>query len=175
MAKELEMIAAVYQDEDRARTILDMLEQMHKAQNIDLVDVVMLKKEPDGKLNVVETRELSGKSGAKRGAIAGAVLAVIFPPSLIASAVVGGAAGAAWGKLRDSGIKSKPMEDIGNSLEPGKAAVVTLVKPGSTSAVEKALQGYDGQLVKHEFSAKESEQIETAGTAANVSAGTPAG
>lgn len=171
MAKELQMVAAVYQDEERGKTILDMLEQMHKAHNIDLVDAVMLKKDADGKLSVVETRELTAKSGAKRGAIAGAVLAVIFPPSLIASAIVGGAAGAAWGKLRDSGIKSKSMEELANSLEPGKAAVVTLVKPGSEEAVEKALQGYDGQLVKHEFSAKESEQIETAETAAIASAG----
>ena len=101
MAKELQMIAAVYKDEERGKTILDMLEQMHKASNIDLVDAAMLTKAADGKLNVVETTELTAKGGAKRGAIAGAVLAVIFPPSLIASALVGGAAGAAWGKLRD--------------------------------------------------------------------------
>jgi uncharacterized membrane protein len=103
------------------------------------------------------------------------VLAVIFPPSLIASAVVGGAAGAAWGKLRDTGLKSKSIQDLGESLEPGKAAVVALVKPDSVQSVEKAMQGYDGQLVKHEFNAKESEQIETAGTAAVASAGTPTG
>jgi len=175
MANELKMIAAVYQDEERGKTILDMLEQMHKAHNIDLVDAAMLKKAADGKLSVVETKDLSGKSGAKRGAMAGAVLAVIFPPSLIATAVVGGAAGAAWSKLRDTGIKSKSMQELGESLEPGKAAVVTLVKPESADAVEKALQGYDGQLVKHDFSANESEQIETAGTAAIASAGTPAG
>ena|SRR5438045_2513418 len=174
MAKELEMIAAVYQDEERGKTILDMLEQMHKAHNIDLVDAAMLKKDADGKLTVVETHELTPKGGAKRGAIAGAVLAVIFPPSLIASAVVGGAAGAAWGKLRDTGLKSKSIEELGASLEPGKAAVVTLVKPESVDAVEKALQGYDGQLVKHAFSASESEQIETAGTATIASAGPPA-
>jgi uncharacterized membrane protein len=169
------MIAAVYQDEEHGKTMLDTLEQMQKAHEIELVDAVMLKKQADGKLNVVETRELTGKEGARRGAIAGAVLAVIFPPSLIASAVVGGAAGAAWGKLRDTGIKSKSIEELGTSLETGKAAVVTLVKPVSVEAVEKASQGHDGQLVKHEFSAKESEQIETAGTAAIASAGTPEG
>jgi uncharacterized membrane protein len=175
MAKELEMVAATYQDEERGKTILDMLEQMHRARTIDMVDAAMLKKDADGKVTVVETHELTGKGGAKRGAIAGAVLGVIFPPSLIASAVLGGAAGAAWGKLRDTGIKSKAMEDLGNSLEPGKTAVVTLVKPESVKTVENALKGYDGKLVKHAFSANESEQIEAAGIAAAGSADAPGG
>jgi len=170
MAKKLEMVAAMYQDEERGRTILDMLEQMHKASTIDMVDAALLKKDADGKLSVVDDSELTGKGGAKRGAIAGAVVGVIFPPALIASAVLGGAAGAAWGKLRDTGIKSKSMEELGNSLEPGKTAVVALVKPESVRTVENALQGYDGQLVKHAFSASESEQIETASTATITSA-----
>ena len=169
------MIAAVYPDEVRGQTTLDTLEHMHGAHEIHLVDAALLKKDADGKLRVMETRQLSGKEGAKRGVVAGAVLAVIFPPSLIASAVVGGAAGAAWGKLRDTGLKSKSMEDLGNSLEPGKVAVVTLVQPDSVEAVQKVLQGHGGQLVTHEFSTQESEQIETAGTAAIAEGGTPGG
>src|SRR2546430_13222839 len=98
MSKKLEMIAAVYQDEDRAKSILDMLERMNHAQSIELVDAATLTKNAEGKLNVVETREVSGGKGAKQGAIAGAVLGVIFPPSLIVSAVAGGAVGGLFGK-----------------------------------------------------------------------------
>src|ERR687885_2942103 len=104
MSKELEMIAAVYQDEERARTILEMLERMNHTQTIELVDAASLTKGADGKLQVKETRELSTGKGAKSGAIAGAVLGVIFPPSLIVSAGAGAAAGGLWGKLRDTGL-----------------------------------------------------------------------
>jgi len=38
----------------------------------------------------------SGKTWAKRGAIAGGLVGLIFPPSIIASAVVGGGAGGIW-------------------------------------------------------------------------------
>jgi uncharacterized membrane protein len=164
MAKELEMVAAVYQDQDRAKTILDMLEEMNKAHTISLADAAMLSKGADGKLNVVETRETTAKEGAKRGAIAAGIFAVIFPPSLIASALVGGAAGAAWGKVRDTGMKSKSLEEMGEKLEPGKVGVVALVEPQYTEAVEKAMQGYDGQLVKHAFNANETASIEAAST-----------
>jgi len=141
-----------------------MLQGMHRATKITLVDAAILTKDADGKLHVTETHEVSGKQGAKRGAIAAGIFGVIFPPSLIASAVVGGAAGAAWGKLRDTGIKSSSIKELGEELEPGKAAVVTLVEQESVPAVELALQGYDGQLVRHAFNASEAAAIHAAST-----------
>jgi uncharacterized membrane protein len=171
MSKELQLIAAVYLDQERATTILDMLEQMHRANTITVVDLASVEKGEDGKLKIVETREVTAKKGAKRGAIAAGIFGLIFPPSLIASALVGAAVGGAWGKLRDTGLKSSSIEELGQSLEPGKAAVIVLVPPESVQATERALQGYDGQLVTHTFSAAESEQIQ----AASSEAATPSG
>ncbi len=162
MAKQLEMIAAIYADEDRANVILDMLDQMHRATTINLSDAALVSKDAEGKLQIKETREVTGKKGAKRGAIAAGVFGLIFPPSLIASAIAGGAVGAAWGKLRDSGIKSSSIKELGEKLEPGKAAVVALVDDASVEPTERAMQGYDGELVKHSFSATESADIEAA-------------
>jgi uncharacterized membrane protein len=166
-SKELQLLAAVYLDQERASTILDMLEQMHKAHTITVVDLASVSKGEDGKLNVLETREVSAKKGAKRGAIAAGIFGLIFPPSLIVSVIAGGAAGAAWGKLRDTGIKSSSIEELGQKLEPGKAAVVALVDQESVSATERALQGYDGELLRHSFSANESAQIEAAAAASD--------
>jgi uncharacterized membrane protein len=165
MSKQLEMIAAVYADEDRANVILDMLEQMHRATTINLSDAALVTKDAEGKLQIKETREVTGKKGFKRGAIAAGVFGLIFPPSLIASAIAGGVVGGAWGKLRDTGIKSSSMNELGEKLEAGKAAVVALVDQESVAATERAMQGYDGELVKHEFSASESAGIEEAAAA----------
>ena len=162
MSKQLVLLAAKYADEDRAKTIVDMLDQMDKAGTIDLSDAATVTKGADGKLQITETRELTGKEGAKRGAIAAGVVGLLFPPALIASAVVGGGLGAAWGKLRDTGLKSKQIEEMGEKLEPGNAAVVALVSEASVEPLKKAMQGYDGELLTHAFSASESESIEAA-------------
>jgi uncharacterized membrane protein len=116
----------------------------------------------DGKLQIHETREVTTKKGAKRGAIAAGVFGLIFPPSIIASAVLGGAIGAAWGKLRDTGIKSKAIEELGQKLTPGKAAVLVLADDESAPATERSLKGWDGEVVTHAFSAEQSAAIASA-------------
>jgi uncharacterized membrane protein len=74
----------------------------------------------------------------------------------------GGALGGARGKLRDTGIKTGDMKEIGNALEPGKVAVVALAEPAWTPAIERALEVGDGKLVRHGFSAEETQAIEAA-------------
>jgi uncharacterized membrane protein len=50
---------------------------------------------------------------------------ILFPPSVIGSAVVGGAAGALIGHLR-RGMSRGDMKDLGETLEAGTAALVVL-------------------------------------------------
>jgi uncharacterized membrane protein len=107
---------------------------------------------------------MSAKQGLKKGAIIGGIAGVIFPPSLLVGAVAGGVLGGAWGKLRDTGIKSKSMQELGEKLEPGKAAVLVLASQDSVQKIETALQGYDGELVRHDFTPDESATIESAET-----------
>jgi len=162
MSKQFELLAAVYTDEGRAKDILDMLQEMHRATTINIADSAMVTKGADGKLQIHETREVTTKKGLKRGAIAAGVFGLLFPPSIIASAVAGGAIGAAWGKLRDTGIKSGSIKELGEALEPGKAAVIVLVDEQTVQAAERALQGWDGEVVRHAFSAEESAAIQSA-------------
>jgi uncharacterized membrane protein len=162
MSKKLDLVAAVYTDQERASTILTMLQQMHAAGTITLEDSAMVTRGEDGKVNVQETRDVTGKKGLKRGAIAGGLVGILFPPGLIVAALAGGGLGAVWGKLRDTGLKNKQLEGLGEKLESGKFAVVALCDPESTHKVEVALAGYDGELVKHTFSEAETAKIEDA-------------
>jgi uncharacterized membrane protein len=145
--KPVQLLAAVYPNEEHAKTTIDMLHEMHRAANIDLVDSAMITKNEDGKIKVHETKELTTGKGARRGAIITGVIGLIYPPSLIASALVGGAIGAVAGKVRDTGIKNPKLKEIADNLEPGKAAVIALVDESSTLAVQNALEGYEGTLV----------------------------
>lgn len=162
MGKQLELMAAVYVDEEGAKTILDTLERMHSASNITLADAAMVTKDADGKLHIKETREVTAVKGAKRGAIVTGVLGLIFPPTLIVSVLVGGVIGGAWGRLRDTGIKTGAMKDLGSSLEPGNAAVIALAEPQFVEPITRAMEAYKAEFLRHGFSEDEAEQIEKA-------------
>ncbi len=162
MGKQLELMAAVYVDEEGAKTILDTLERMHRASNITLADAAIVMKDADGKLKIKETREVTAAKGAKRGAVVTGVLGLIFPPALIASVLAGGVIGGAWGRLRDTGIKTGRMKDLGNSLEPGNAAVIALAEPQFVELIVETMETYPGKFLRHGFSAEEAAQIEDA-------------
>ena len=90
---------------------------------IDLIDAAVIVHTADGKVKIDETADPSGKKWAKRGAIAGGVVGLIFPPSIIVSASWG-RAGGVWGKIRDKGFKDDDLKEIGNSLPPGSSAII---------------------------------------------------
>jgi len=169
MSKQLELMASVYTDEDGAKTILDTLEMMHRAYNITLADAVMVTKDADGRLHIKETREVTTGKGARRGAIITGVLGLIYPPSLIVSVLGGGLIGGAWGKLRDTGIKTGAMKDLGSGLEPGNAAVVALAEPQFVEVIMQAMEAYQAKFLRHGFSADEAAQIEDAAAAGDAS------
>jgi uncharacterized membrane protein len=172
MSTTLELMAATYTEAEQAETTVDMLQQMHRASNITLADAAIVTKDAEGKVHIKETQEVTAAKGAKRGAIVAGVFGLIFPPSLIVSALAGGAVGGAWGKLRDTGIKTGDMKQLAEDLQPGTVLVVALAEPESVPAIERALENSDGQIVRHGFSAEETEQIEQAVTEAPTEAPT---
>jgi uncharacterized membrane protein len=162
VSKQLELLAAVYADEERARTILDMLERMHRADTITLADAALVTKDQQGKVHIQETRELTTRKGARRGAIIAGVIGLIYPPSLIATVLLGGGVGALAGKLRDTGVKSGDLKQIADSLDAGKAAVVALASAETAGRTANALQGYDGQLIRQAIGGEASAAVEQA-------------
>jgi uncharacterized membrane protein len=147
MSKSAHMLAAIFPDREHAKVILDMLESMHYAHRVKLVDAALVTKDDQGKLQIEETKELTTRKGARRGAVIMGSMAILFPPTIIASAVAGGVIGAVAGRLRDSGIKNKQMRELAERLQPGEAIVVALAEDESVLRVQSALEGYEGQLV----------------------------
>jgi uncharacterized membrane protein len=147
MSKAVNVIAAVYPDREHAKVTIDMLQQMHRAVTITLLDAALVTKDDQGKIRIEETKELTTGKGARRGAIIAGAFGLIFPPSLIASAVAGGAIGAVAGRARDTGVKHDRLNQFAEQLEPGKAAVVALAEDEWVLPIQQALVGYEGALV----------------------------
>jgi len=148
----VEVFIAAYGTEDGAGAAAKDFEAAQRDGAIDLIDAAVIVHTADGKVRFDETADPSGKKWAKRGAIAGGVVGLIFPPSIIVSAAVGGGAGGLWGKIRDKGFKDEDLKEIGNSLPPGSSAIIAVAEDRMVEQLERSLAGYD-RIAKHAVSA----------------------
>jgi len=150
--KDLTLLAASYPDQEHAETILSTLEKMHAALTIDLKDAVMITKASDGRIRTHETTDVTGTRGALRGVIAGGIFGLLFPPSLVVSALVGGGIGAAWGRLRDTGVRHDEIEEFTQRLTTGQAALVVLVSSTTAQITRETLGFAEGDILTKGYS-----------------------
>lgn len=148
----VEVFVAAFEDEHKAGEALKDFRAMDREGSIDLIDAVVVVRDAEGKVTFEETADPSGKKWAKRGAIAGGLVGLIFPPSIVAGAVVGGAGGGIWGKIRDKGFKDEDLKAIGESLPPGTSAIIAIAEDRVVQRLESGLEGYR-KISRHVLSA----------------------
>jgi len=149
----VEVFIAVFDNEGQAGTALKDFRSLHREGTIELIDAVAVVHRADGKVKFEETADPSGRTWAKRGAIAGGLVGLIFPPAILASAAVGGGAGGIWGKIRDKGFKDDDLKAIGESLEPGTSAIIALAEDRVVQQLQQGLEGYQ-KIARHALSAE---------------------
>ena len=138
----ISLVAAFYADEEKAAEMLIALEKMEDDGAIQLLDAAVMSKDDDGKLSIRERAELTKKKGAVRGAVAGGLLAIIFPPSILALGAVGAATGAAIGHFTDQGFDNNLLQEIGENLPAGGSALVAVIEETWLERLSAAIAGY---------------------------------
>jgi len=81
-------------------------------------------RDADGKIHV-EKHEKPTQHGAWGGIAVGALVGVLFPPSVVGAAVVGGVIGGVGGHLK-KGMSRDTAKELGSLLESGQAALVVI-------------------------------------------------
>lgn len=133
---------AAYEDETAANEDFELLKELNKEGWVGTYDAGVVVKDSDGKLSISRHTDSTGK-GTRRGLAVGAVLGVIFPPSILAAGLVGAGAGAVIGhSLND--VSKDDLKDIGNLLENNQSAIVVL----GESTVEDKIKDLTKQAVK---------------------------
>jgi uncharacterized membrane protein len=150
---QIELFVAVFGNETEAKEMLRDFQAAQKQGSIDLIDAAVIVRTSDGKVKVEETVDPSAKKWAGRGAIAGGLVGLIFPPSIIATALVGGGAGAIWGKIRDKGIPDSELKAIGDSMDPGSSAIIAIAQDRVVDQLASGLEGYE-RIMRHALSAE---------------------
>ena len=159
----IQIFIAKFGDEAAAKQSLEDFQAMDREGSIELIDAAVIVRGADGKVRFEETADPSGKKWAKRGAIAGGVVGLIFPPTLIASAIVGGGAGGLWGKIRDKGFKDEDLKAVGEEMDPGTSAIIAIAEDHVIERLENGLEGYE-KIAKHAVSAEAATAIVAEGS-----------
>jgi len=149
----VQVFVAAFDTEEQAGAALKDFRAMDREGSIDLIDAAVVVRGADGKVRFEETADPSGKKWAKRGAIAGGLVGLIFPPTLIASAAIGAAGGGVWGKIRDKGFQDSQLRSIGDSLEPGTSAIIAIAEDHVIERLQRGLEGYQN-IARHAVSAE---------------------
>jgi uncharacterized membrane protein len=129
--------AATYPDREAAYADYDGLLELHAEKLIGTYDVALVTKSADGKVHV-EKHEKPTQHGAWGGIAVGAVVGILFPPSIIGSAVVGGLVGGVGGHLK-KGISRGDAKELGDLLDGGQAALVVIGESRVREQLDKAL------------------------------------
>jgi len=130
--------AATYATPHDAYLDYDALIDLHAADLVGSYDVAIITKKDDGKVHV-EKHEKPTQKGAWTGVAVGAVVGILFPPSIIGAAVVGGAGGGLIGHFA-RGMSRGDMKELGDLLDEGQAALVVVGESRVREQLDKALE-----------------------------------
>ena len=125
-----------YPSEAAARDDYDVVKDLHAAGAVGTYDAAVVTRDDAGKVHVNKDEMATGH-GAWGGAAVGAVVGILFPPSLIAGAAVGAVAGGVGGHLW-RGMSRADVKEFGDLIDAGQAALVIVGESKVEQAVEKA-------------------------------------
>ncbi len=139
------LFVAAYTSEQDARADYDALRELHAGGLVGTYDAAIVTKS-DGKVHV-HKHEKPTQHGAWTGLGVGALVGILFPPSIIASGVVGAAAGGLVGHLWH-GMSRSDVKEIGELLDDGEAGLVVIGTSKVQEQVEKALARAQRRIIK---------------------------
>jgi uncharacterized membrane protein len=134
--KPLIAFIATYDEVAAARQDYAEIKQAHEKGFIGQYDAAIVWKDDKGKVQIDSVGEEVGRKWLLAGLGAGAIVGLIFPPSILAASAIGALTGAVIGKFRD-GIQQDDLEQIGAALTGDNAALVVVAEDRVTPALEQ--------------------------------------
>jgi len=130
------VFAGAYESQADAQLDYEASKELHAAGIIGGYDAAVIHKGDDGKVHVNKD-ETATRKGAWGGAVVGAVVGILFPPSIIAGAAIGALAGGVGGHIF-KGMSRSDMKDLGELLDEGQAGLVVVGDWQLEEAIDKA-------------------------------------
>jgi uncharacterized membrane protein len=143
-----DVVIAAYLFEDLAKRDFDAVLKLAEDKAITVEGVVLVQKDADGEVHVVETGDHLGRRGLALGGGVGVVVGLFAPP-LLAATAVGAAAGGLMGKFVKHRLESGIGDKMDAALPAGSGGVIALYDSGGAEAVDTALANAVKKSVAH--------------------------
>jgi len=154
------LVVFTFDDENEARGALEALRNLEKAGRLKIDDSAVIRRGEDGKVHVDNKIDSSVKSGAAIGGMLGLIIGgLLFP---IGGLILGAAGGAAFGKMMETGVDKKFVEDVSNSLQPGSSALFVTSSGADPAAVVAALRPFKGTVYHTNLSSEAEQSLRSA-------------
>jgi len=140
------VIVAQFADMDAAKAAYYALQDAEADQALDIAAVLVANADYQGKVHIQKMTDHKTRNGFLWGAVGGAVIGLIFPPTILAAAVGVGIAGAAVGKAGNVMMKSEVADELASVIAPGTSGIVALVNITAVDAVKQTIP--DAKVVK---------------------------
>lgn len=137
------LVVASFATLDEAKEAYEQLKEAEDGRTLRVDGVVLLTHDKDGKLDVVKVTDHSTRTGLAWGALGGLLVGVFFPPSILAGAVVGGAAGAVVGKARQVHHKHEIADRLVEAIGPDQSGLIAMVTDPRAEKLQEALDKAD--------------------------------
>lgn len=141
----MELIVIAFDHFDDARTAMAGLRVIERQGQIRFEDTAVVERDPDGTAHV--RNEVSGttETAAAVGAVIGGLVTFVFP---LAGIALGAALGALVGRVLDRGVSDTFVDDVKQTLRPGRSALFLVVKASNADATIAALRPYHGDVIQ---------------------------
>ncbi len=133
------IVVAQFADMDTAKIAYGALLDAEAKRAIDIDGVLVVDADYQGKVHVQKMTDHTTRNGFLWGAVAGAVIGLIFPPSILASAATVGAAGAIAGKAGNLLKRGAVADELADVIKPGTSGIVALVEITAVQAVKDTI------------------------------------
>jgi arylsulfatase len=147
---QLSFVIVKYQGRSGAAEALSRLVELEGEGVVEIADAVVVYKNRRGKIKLRQTPERSPRKASALGGAAGLVIgAALGAP--IALAALGGVAGGAVTRLRDSGVGTATMRALGEELSVDDSALALLITSADWQALRDRMTGFDHEILVAEF------------------------
>jgi uncharacterized membrane protein len=141
------LYAGEYESVDDAKADLEVLKELHREHVVGTYDAVVVTKNDEGKVEIVDKIEKPTQHGGWAGMAVGAAIGLIFPPGILVGGLLGAGAGALIGHL-EGGMSRSDVKEVGEMLEDSEAALIVVGEATLERAVEDATRGAKKELKK---------------------------
>ena len=157
-----DLIVITYDQEQTGRDAFNELANLQKMQLLELEDAALAVKDDKGKVKVKQTLEnqVTGTS-ALWGGFWGLLIGLIFLAPIFWG-LFGALMGFIAGKAGDVGIDDKFIKQVGDSLDPGGAALFVLVIRATPDKVLEQMKQFGGEVYQTSLSNEDEEKLKKA-------------